>query len=46
MGFTIDGAETKVRLDFGCGVIDYRGLFRNGTGLVGADRAELTQRQP
>ncbi len=28
-GFTIEGVETKVRLDFGCGVIDHRGLVKN-----------------
>lgn len=29
VGFDVDGVETKVRLDFGCGVIDHRGLFKN-----------------
>jgi hypothetical protein len=28
-GFDIEGIEMKVRLDFGCGVIDHRGLFKN-----------------
>lgn len=28
-GFEVDGMETKVRLDFGCGVQDFRGLFKN-----------------
>ena len=28
-GFDVEGVEMKVRLDFGSGVIDHRGLFRN-----------------
>lgn len=28
-GWRIDGTEFKCRLDFGCGVLDYRGLFKN-----------------
>lgn len=28
-GWTIDGTEFKVRLDFGVGPMDYRGLFKN-----------------
>lgn len=28
-GFDIDGVETKVRLDFGCGFVDWRGWFYN-----------------
>lgn len=28
-GFDIEGIEMKVRLDFGCGVLDHRGLFKN-----------------
>ncbi|NIB44820.1 Clp protease ClpP [Pseudomaricurvus alkylphenolicus] len=28
-GFDVDGVEMKVRLDFGAGVIDYRGLYRS-----------------
>ena len=28
-GFEVEGVEVKVRLDFGCGVIDHRGLVRN-----------------
>jgi hypothetical protein len=28
-GFDVEGIEMKVRLDFGCGVIDHRGLFKN-----------------
>jgi HK97 family phage prohead protease len=28
-GFRVDGMEVKVRLDFGCGVLDHRGLFKN-----------------
>ncbi|HWI20363.1 MAG TPA: Mu-like prophage major head subunit gpT family protein [Vicinamibacterales bacterium] len=28
-GFDVEGIEMKVRLDFGCGVLDYRGLFKN-----------------
>lgn len=28
-GFDVDGIEFKVRLDFGAGAIDHRGLFRN-----------------
>lgn len=29
MGFEVDGMEIKVRHDFGTGVIDYRGLYKN-----------------
>lgn len=28
-GFEVDGLEMKVRLDFGAGVLDYRGLYKN-----------------
>lgn len=28
-GFEVDGLEVKVRLDFGAGLLDHRGLFRN-----------------
>ncbi len=28
-GFEVDGMEVKVRLDFGAGVLDYRGMYRN-----------------
>ncbi len=28
-GFDVDGIEAKVRLDFGAGVIDYRGLYKS-----------------
>ncbi|WP_421722447.1 ClpP-like prohead protease/major capsid protein fusion protein [Alloalcanivorax xenomutans] len=28
-GFHVDGVEIKARLDFGAGVIDHRGLFKN-----------------
>jgi HK97 family phage prohead protease len=28
-GFEFDGVQMKVRLDFGAGVLDYRGLFKN-----------------
>ncbi|EFO32124.1 phage protease [Roseibium sp. TrichSKD4] len=28
-GFEVDGMQVKVRLDFGAGCIDYRGLYRN-----------------
>lgn len=28
-GFEVDGIQVKVRLDFGCGWIDYRGWYRN-----------------
>jgi hypothetical protein len=28
-GFEVDGLEMKVRLDFGAGILDYRGLYRN-----------------
>jgi hypothetical protein len=28
-GFDVDGIETRVRLDFGCGFIDHRGWYRN-----------------
>lgn len=29
MGFEVDGMEIKVRHDFGVGLIDYRGLYKN-----------------
>ncbi|MCA3572322.1 MAG: peptidase U35 [Aestuariivirga sp.] len=28
-GFDVDGIETRIRLDFGCGFIDWRGWYRN-----------------
>ena len=28
-GFEVDGLEIKCRLDFGCGVLDWRGMFKN-----------------
>ena len=28
-GFTVDGVQYKVRLDFGVGVVDYRGAYKN-----------------
>jgi len=28
-GFEVDGVEVKARLDFGAGVIDHRGMFKN-----------------
>ena len=28
-GFDVDGVKIKARLDFGAGVIDHRGLFKN-----------------
>ena len=28
-GFKIDGVEMKVRLDFGSGVLDFRGLYKS-----------------
>jgi hypothetical protein len=28
-GFTVDGVETKVRLDFGAGFVDWRGWYTN-----------------
>jgi hypothetical protein len=28
-GFTVDGSRYKVRLDFGVGVVDYRGAYKN-----------------
>jgi HK97 family phage prohead protease len=28
-GWEVDGTEIKCRLDFGCGVIDHRGLYKN-----------------
>jgi len=28
-GFEIDGVEVRVRLDFGCAAIDWRGWYRN-----------------
>ncbi|MGF6859654.1 HK97 family phage prohead protease [Rhodobacteraceae bacterium MBR-64] len=30
VGFEVDGVQTKVRLDFGCGWIDHRGWYRVG----------------
>ena len=30
VGFEVDGLEIKVRLDFGCGWIDYRSWYRVG----------------
>jgi len=30
-GFEVDGTQIKVRLDFGCGWVDYRGWYRVGT---------------
>lgn len=30
VGFDYDGIESKVRMDFGAGVLDFRGLYRNG----------------
>lgn len=30
MGFEVDGVEIKVRLDFGCGWLDWRGWYRVG----------------
>lgn len=30
LGFDIEGMEMKARLDFGCGVLDFRGLYLNG----------------
>jgi hypothetical protein len=29
LGFQIDGLETRVRLDFGCGFVDWRGWYYN-----------------
>lgn len=29
VGFEVDGVEMKIRLDFGAGVIDWRGLYQN-----------------
>lgn len=29
IGFNVDGVETKGRIDFGCGVIDFRGAYKN-----------------
>lgn len=29
IGFSMDGIEMKCRLDFGAGILDYRGLFKN-----------------
>jgi phage major head subunit gpT-like protein len=29
VGFEVDGIEVKARLDFGAGLIDFRGLYRN-----------------
>jgi hypothetical protein len=28
-GFEVDGVQIKVRLDFGCGFVDWRGWYRN-----------------
>ena len=28
-GWRVDGVEYKVRLDFGCGIVDYRGAYKN-----------------
>jgi len=28
-GFDVDGVEVKIRHDFGCGVIDFRGAYLN-----------------
>lgn len=28
-GFAVDGVQMKARLDFGAGILDYRGLFKN-----------------
>lgn len=36
IGFEVDGMEFKVRHDFGAGVIDYRGLYKN-TGELQSD---------
>lgn len=30
-GFDVDGVETRIRLDFGCGWLDWRGWFRTGS---------------
>jgi hypothetical protein len=32
VGFDVDGIETKVRLDYGCGIIEHRGLVTNAGG--------------
>lgn len=32
VGFDVDGIETRVRLDFGCAFIDWRGWYRNAGG--------------
>jgi Mu-like prophage major head subunit gpT len=29
LGFEVDGLETRVRLDFGCGFVDWRGWYYN-----------------
>ena len=29
IGFKLDGMELKIRHDFGAGVIDYRGMYKN-----------------
>lgn len=29
MGFHVDGVETKARIDFGAGIVDYRGAYKN-----------------
>ncbi|MCK1672720.1 HK97 family phage prohead protease [Bradyrhizobium sp. 150] len=29
IGFEVDGVQTKVRLDFGCGAVDWRGSYTN-----------------
>ena len=31
-GFSVDGVRYKVRLDFGVGVVDYRGIYKNAGG--------------
>jgi hypothetical protein len=28
-GFEVDGVQIKVRKDFGCGILDYRGFYKN-----------------
>ncbi|WP_247389999.1 hypothetical protein [Bradyrhizobium sp. 143] len=32
VGFDIDGIETKVRLDYGAGIVEHRGLVTNAGG--------------